>query len=89
MDWLEEEENRANKLNESGETSNPKAPQLVRIKKEPARKVKGLYMQEKYIEYFDELVFKQKKMKGKTSPELAEEAIILLLKKYKLDISSL
>lgn len=89
MDWLEEEESRANKLNDSGVTANPKAPQLVRVKKEPARKVKGLYMQEKYIEYFDELVFKQKKIKGKTAPELAEEAVFLLLKKYKHDTSNL
>ena len=38
---------------------------------------------------FDLLVFKQKQAKGKKAPELAEEAIELLLKKYELDINNL
>jgi len=83
MDWLEEEENRANKQNKTGETVNPKAPQLEKVKREPARRVKGLYLQEHYIDAYDRIVFEQKKIKGRTAPELAEEAIRGLMLKYK------
>jgi hypothetical protein len=38
---------------------------------------------------FDRLVFEQKQAKGKKAPELAEEAIELLLKKYGLNINNI
>ena len=67
-----------------GGTSNNNAPRLIVSKKKvtPARVVKNLYIQESHIRAFDKLVFSQKMLKGKNAPELAEEAIELLLKQY-------
>jgi hypothetical protein len=82
--WIEEENARAKDLARTGGTSNNNAPRLVVSKKKvmPTRVVKNLYIQESHIRAFDKLVFSQKMQKGKNAPELAEEAIELLLKKY-------
>jgi len=58
-------------------------------KQKQARATKGFYIQEKYAMAFDRLVFNQKQAKGKKAPELAEEAIKILLKKYGEDVKSL
>jgi hypothetical protein len=44
--------------------------------------IKSIYIQESYSLAFDKLVFEQKIAKGKKAPQLMEEAIELLLKKY-------
>ena len=82
--WIEEENARAKDLAKTGGTSNNNAPRLIVSKKKvtPARVVKNLYIQESHIRAFDKLVFRQKMLKGKNAPELAEEAIELLLKQY-------
>lgn len=82
--WIEEENARAKDLASTGRTSNNNAPRLIVSKKKvrPARVVKNLYIQESHIRAFDKLVFEQKMTKGKNAPELAEEAIELLLKQY-------
>ena len=82
--WIEEENARAKDLAKTGGTSNNNAPRLIVSKKKvtPARVVKNLYIQESHIRAFDKLVFSQKMLKGKNAPELAEEAIELLLKQY-------
>lgn len=82
--WIEEENTRAKELAKTGGTSNNNAPRLIVSKKKvtPARVVKNLYIQESHIRAFDKLVFSQKMLKGKNAPELAEEAIELLLKQY-------
>jgi hypothetical protein len=82
--WIEEENARAKDLAKTGGTSNNNAPRLILSKKKvtPARVVKNLYIQESHIRAFDTLVFSQKMLKGKNAPELAEEAIELLLKQY-------
>ncbi len=82
-DWMEEEEIRAEELAKTGKPPNNDAPKLVRKKAAaPIRATKGLYIQESYAMAFDRVVFAQKQVKGKKAPELAEEAIELLLKKY-------
>ena len=86
-DWMEEEDNRAEDQAETGRVANLEAPQLVRKKPAaPARATKGLYIQEDHAMAFDRLVFAQKQTKGKKAPELAEEAIELLLKKYGMKV---
>lgn len=88
-DWMNQEEDRAEKLTDKGQTSNHEAPQLVRVKKAPSRMQKAFYIQEKFAIAFEDFVYKQKKLKGKKAPELAEEAIKLLLKKYGEDTKTL
>ncbi len=80
--WMQQEEERAEDLKKTGQTSNNAAPKLVRQHKAPPRMQKAFYIQEKHATAFDDLVYAQKKAKGKKAPELAEEAIELLLKKY-------
>jgi hypothetical protein len=82
--WIEEENARAKELARTGETTNNNAPRLVVSKKKTTstRVVKNLYIQESYIRAFDKLVFSQKLIKGRNAPELAEEAIELLIKNY-------
>lgn len=53
------------------------------------REQKYLYMRPSFIVAFEDLVYAQKRAKGKTQPELAEEAIKLLLAKYNVNISDL
>ncbi|MCK5384946.1 MAG: hypothetical protein KAJ29_05165 [Alphaproteobacteria bacterium] len=84
-DWMEEEDQRAEKQAALGVTANSDAPALVRKREqEPPRSTKGFYIQEVYSRGFDRLVFEQKMAKGKKAPELAEEAISLLLEKYSI-----
>lgn len=84
-----EEEQRAAQLAVIGQTSNNNAPQLKRVAKAPPRMQKAFYIQEKFANAFDDLVHKQKKIKGKKAPDLAEEAIKMLLKKYGEDTNNL
>ncbi|GAW87810.1 conserved hypothetical protein [Bathymodiolus platifrons methanotrophic gill symbiont] len=88
--WMDEEDERAEQQVETGKRPNAEAPQLVRKEaKAPTRSTKGFYIQEKYAMAFDKLVFSQKQVKGKKAPELAEEAIKTLLKKYGEDTKGL
>ena len=87
--WMNQEESRAEKLTGTGETSNNSAPQLVRVFKAPPRMQKAFYIQEKYAHAFEDLAYKQKKIKGKKATELAEEALLLLLNKYGEDTKHL
>ena len=80
--WMDEEENRAEDLKQKGQTANHNAPILQRVTRAPSRKQKAFYIQDQHAEAFETLVFKQKMEKGKKAPELAEEAIEMLLAKY-------
>jgi len=85
--WMDEEEERATQQAEQGGPPNTEAPQLIRKKiGAPARATKGFFIQEKHSMAFDRLVFTQKQAKGKKAPELAEEALELLLKKYDMEL---
>ena len=81
--WMDEEKDRAEDLKKSGTTANDTAPKLARVTRAPKRMQKAFYIQDKHAQAFDRLVFEQKTIKGKKAPELAEEAIEMLLKKYK------
>ncbi|EPJ43141.1 MAG: hypothetical protein OFPII_43510 [Osedax symbiont Rs1] len=87
--WLSEETKKADLNLREGVKGNIEAPQLVRLKKAPTRKQKAFYIQDSYAEAFELLVFLQKKEKGKKAPDLAEEALLALFEKYKLDVNNL
>jgi hypothetical protein len=88
--WMDEEEDRATAQAETGGTTNPTAPQLARVKKEPQRKQKAIYIQPSIALAFEDLVIKQKRSEtGRKSTCLAEEMILDLLQKYGEDISHL
>ena len=85
--WIDEENARASELAKTGTTANNNAPLLVKTTKKPApvRHIKSIYIQDSYSLAFDKLVFEQKIAKGKKAPELMEEDIELLLKRYGTD----
>lgn len=85
--WMDQEEGRAEDLSKKGQTANSQAPKLVKASasKAPPRMQKALYIQKKFADAFDDLAYQQKKATGKKAPELAEEAITLLLKEYGVD----
>ena len=88
-DWMQEENTKAKKQADNAGRTNAKAPHLVKHKPKSKkstviRSVKGLRIQKPLQMQFDELVFREKQAGGKTGPELADEAIRLLLKKNKL-----
>ena len=65
IDWMDEEDSRAETQAKTGERSNPEAPQLVRKEiKAPPRATKGFYIQELHSMAFDRVVFAQKQAKG-------------------------
>lgn len=82
--WIDEENARATNLAKTGETTNNNAPRLLKAVKKltPVRQIRSIYIQNSYGKAFDKLAFEQKMVKGKKAPELMEEAIELLLKKY-------
>jgi hypothetical protein len=84
--WINEENTRATRLTKTGKTNNNNAPRLVKDikKKTPIRSIRSIYIQDSYSKLFDKLVFEQKIIKGKKSPELIEEAIELLIRKYEI-----
>ncbi len=83
-DWMDEVDSQAQ--DHSGTPPNAEAPILVREKaKSPRRATKGIYIQEKHSIALDRLAFSQKMKKGKSAPQLAEEAIELLMKKYNME----
>lgn len=86
--WIKDENSRATDLAKTGKTLNDQAPRLVAFKKKkaPLRAVKSIYIQQAHSQAFDKLAFDQKMQKRKTAPELIEEAIELLLKKYKTEL---
>ena len=82
--WINEENARATNLAKTRETMNNNAPRLLKATKKPTpvRHIRSIYIQDAHGKAFDKLAFEQKMVKGKKAPELMEEAIELLLKKY-------
>lgn len=58
----------------------PKPKKLNEVKE--SRKVKGFYLTDSIREKFEQFVLVEKQRSGKKSPELVEEALNLLFKKY-------
>ena len=80
--WMDAENNRAKNQTKAGTTTNATAPKLARVKpRAPDRKQKAFYIQEKHASAFEALAFEMRKS-GMKAPELAEQAIELLLKKH-------
>lgn len=83
--WMESDNSKAVEQAGAGVMPNPEAPQLTRKKtREPARKTRGLYIQQRHFSAYATLVSSEKINGGKTSPELIEQAIELLLKEHKM-----
>ena len=82
--WIDEENARATELVKTGNTTNSRAPLLIKNTKQPTpiRRIRSIYIQDSHGLSFDKLVFEQKITKGKKAPELMEEAIELLIEKY-------
>ena len=86
-DWLSGEVDRADKLHKSGqEVNNPtarRAPRKpVNEAATPPRTLKGFRIREDYQQRYDVLVATMKHTEGKKGPELIEEALDLLFRKY-------
>lgn len=92
-DWMGKEnsdaDSRNNKTTRTRKTVNSKAPQLIKSHREPSRKQKNFYIQDNHAVTFEKLVFDQRQKTGITAPELAEMALEMLFKKYKMDVSNL
>ncbi|TYA74952.1 hypothetical protein [Seonamhaeicola marinus] len=85
VDWMNEEENKADDLNKEGVVPNGKAPVMVKVYREPPRQQRPISIQDKHWFTLQELVSKQKK-NGVRSTHLYEEAIELLLEKYGMKV---
>lgn len=83
FNWLDEEDNRAEDNQQNGKTENAQAPRL-KINITPQRTTRGIYVDDEIWSDFEDLIYQQKKVKGKTKPELAEEALLYIIEKYKL-----
>lgn len=76
-DWMTDEKTRARELAGSGRGSvNPDAVIA------PPRSLKGLRFRTDYQRRFDLLVATEKHRSGKNGPDLVEEALEMLFKKY-------
>lgn len=77
-DWLAVEADRAAKLHKSGRmVNNPSARKTI-----PKRTLKGFRIRVDYQQRYDVLLATLKHAKGKKGPELIEEALELLFRKY-------
>lgn len=65
--WIDEENARATELVKTGNTTNSRAPLLIKNTKQPTpiRRIRSIYIQESHGLAFDKLVFEQKITKGK------------------------
>lgn len=81
---MDEENERANNLCKTGKTTNAKAPRVKPVSKEAhaKRSIRSVYIKESHQRMLDKLVFEQKMVGGKKAPDLIEEAIELITKKY-------
>jgi hypothetical protein len=80
--WITEETEKVSELLRNGETPNSNIGFKIKQKKKEKRQIKNFYITKASADAFDTVVFNQKLKKGKTSPELIEEAIEYLANKY-------
>ena len=81
-DWLSEESNRSEKQAKKGVTVNNKVKKKKEAKK-VERVLKGYRPQVTIENQFNLLIAEQKNIKGKSSPELIDEALLYVIKKYR------
>ena len=86
--WMDEENERATSLSKTGKTTNDKAPRIqsVSVSKEIStkRSIRSIYIKESHQRMLDKLIFEQKMAGGKKAPDLLEEAIELIVRKYNI-----
>ena len=84
--WMDEENARAINLSETGKTTNDKALRIKSVSKEIStkRSIRSVYIKEFHQRMLDKLIFEQKMIGGKKAPDLLEEAIELMIKKYNI-----
>ena len=84
--WMDEENERAKNLSEAGKTTNDKAPRIKSASKEIStkRSIRSVYIKKSHQHILDRLIFEQKMVGGKKAPDLLEEAIELIAKKYNI-----
>lgn len=76
-DWLDGEAERAAHLHDSGQkVNNPSATKM------PPRTLKGFRIRQDYQQRYDILAATVKHTEGKKGPELIEEALEMLFRKY-------
>jgi hypothetical protein len=85
--WMDEENERAKSLSQTGKTTNDKAPRIKSVSKEIStkRSIRSVYIKESHQRMLDKLIFEQKMVGGKKAPELLEEAIELMIEKYNIE----
>jgi len=88
VDWMDEENNKAQELANSEKTNNSEAPRLKKEKSEPTRAQKHFYLQSCYRKAFEQLVFDESRKddKGLRAPALAEKALDHLFKEYGINV---
>jgi len=86
--WMEQEAKKASQVADTGDHVNPKAPtlQVVAQPTRTQRQNKLFRINPEHISAFDEVVYKQRRAKGKKGPELIEEALEMLFEKYGVDL---
>ncbi|WP_299142659.1 hypothetical protein [uncultured Vibrio sp.] len=81
--WMNEEDDRAESNQLKGRTENPDAPIMKKVIRTPKRTTRGIFVDNNIWDDFEDIIYKQKKQKGKSKPELAEEALLYIIEKYK------
>ncbi|ODS09711.1 hypothetical protein [Vibrio scophthalmi] len=82
FNWLDQEDERAEQNQIKGQTENSTAPRL-KTQSAPKRTTRGVFVDDEIWSDFEDVIFEQKKLKGKSKPELAEEALLYIIEKYK------
>lgn len=93
--WLKGEDERADELSKSEQAVNnpdanpPKRRKLKAVNEDrPERTLKGFRIRIDYQQRFDTLVALEKYRSGKKGPDLVEEALKMLFRKYDKKLSS-
>ncbi|EGQ8551619.1 hypothetical protein MW344_003872 [Vibrio parahaemolyticus] len=81
--WMDEEDDRAESNQLKGQTENVDAPRMKKVIRTPKRTTRGIFVDDSIWEDFEDIIYQQKKQKGKSKPELAEEALLYIIEKYK------
>ena len=87
-DWLKGEETPAPVLAKGASEPKPRKPAVASNDEKPRRSLKGLRFREDYQERFDVLTATLKHLEGKNGPDLIEEALELLFRKYDKKLAS-
>lgn len=76
-EWMKDDKSRG-----GADLGNPVTKRLMNRKPSPPRVSKTVFVQKKYIKAFNLMVLDQKEIRGPIGPELMEEALSYIVKKY-------